>query len=119
MTFCNAPKVIPPGWRLRSSPDGTYISTLTKEGMGVVFSFETFDKEAKDCPPMGPGKYAHISISRNNKYPSWDEMRDYIYDPMNDDWFDRQRDVVMFLPPPEQYVNVHKNCFHFYQKVGK
>jgi hypothetical protein len=25
--------------------------------------------------------------------------------------------MVMFLPPREQYVNIHKNCFHLHQTL--
>ena len=118
MTKCYVPNPVPLGWHLGCFGDGVIISKRFNDGLGCVFSWEEFDGTESDCPPMGPGKYAHISLSRDGHYPSWDEMRDFIYDPMNDDWIDRKRDMVMFLPPKNQYVNQHEFTFHFYQKSG-
>ena len=79
------------------------------DGLRALFSVDT--QEVQD---MGYGEYRHISISRENKYPGWDEMRDFIY---SCGLFDKTKDVIMFLPPKKEYVNLHSNTFHFYQKI--
>lgn len=106
----NMPLVIPCGWKPYAGV-GVYKETVS--GLLAIYSIDTHSMADLDCPPMGSGKYNHISISQKDKYPEWDEMRDFIYDC---GLFDGDRDVVMFLPRKEDYVNVHKNCFHFYQK---
>lgn len=104
------PLVIPVGWM---PFQGFAIWKTQSSGLGALFSLDEHSDSDIDCPPMGAGIYCHLSLSRKDKYPEWDEMRDFIYDC---GLFDSKRDVCMFLPPKEQYVNVHENCFHFYQK---
>ena len=52
----------------------------------------------------------HLSISREDRYPDWDEIKSARYDLMPDNMT-----VAMLLPPKEEYVNVHKNCFHLHE----
>lgn len=104
------PKIIPIGWKPFR---GIALKKETLSGLCVLYSIDKHGYSDIDCPPMGAGFYSHISISRKDKYPEWDEMRDFIY---SCGFFDSERDVCMFLPPKKQYINVHPNCFHFYQK---
>ena len=46
-------------------------------------------------------------------YLTWDEILDVRYA-----FFDESDEVYQILPPKEEYVNVHKNCFHLWSKVG-
>ena len=110
MSVMRMPLVIPLGWKPFK---GVSIWTETVSGLCAIYSIDTHDLGDIDCPPMGAGDYNHVSLSRTDKYPGWDEMRDFIY---SCGLFDENRDVCMFLPPKEQYVNQHPNCFHFYQK---
>jgi len=52
----------------------------------------------------------HLSISRPDHYPSWDEIKLARYDllPAN-------ITMALIFPPPEEYVNIHPNCFHLHQ----
>ncbi|NPV81906.1 MAG: hypothetical protein HPY52_16870 [Firmicutes bacterium] len=52
----------------------------------------------------------HMSISHPDRYPTWDEIRDARYQFMPHDIT-----VAMLLPPPEEYINIHENCFHLWQ----
>lgn len=52
----------------------------------------------------------HLSISHPFRYPKWDEIVDARYTLLPNNCT-----MAMFLPPREQYVNVHKNCFHLHQ----
>jgi hypothetical protein len=52
----------------------------------------------------------HLSISHPARYPSWDEIKKARYDLCPKDIT-----MVMFLPPPAEYVNVHNYCFHLHQ----
>jgi hypothetical protein len=49
----------------------------------------------------------HISVSHPHRYPKWDEIRQARYDLVPNEAY-----MVMVLPPAEDYVNVHENCFH-------
>jgi len=52
----------------------------------------------------------HLSISHAKRYPSWDEIKGARYELMPHDIT-----VAMLLPPPEDYINVHQNCFHLWE----
>lgn len=52
----------------------------------------------------------HLSISCPHRYPSWEEIRAARYDLLPLDIT-----MAMLLPPPEEYVNLHPNCFHLHQ----
>jgi len=52
----------------------------------------------------------HLSISHPSRYPTWDEIKAARYQltPHN-------ITMAMILPPPNEYVNIHENCFHLWQ----
>jgi len=52
----------------------------------------------------------HLSISRPDRYPNWNEIRDTRYELLPDNCT-----MAMMLPPKEEYVNLHKNCFHLHE----
>lgn len=62
--------------------------------------------------PVGPNGSMrwHMSISRNDRYPNWNEIRDARYELVPDDVT-----MAMLLPPKSDYVNIHTNCFHLHE----
>lgn len=52
----------------------------------------------------------HISISHPRRYPKWDEISDARYALLPN-----EVTMMMYLPPREEYVNLHKNCFHLHE----
>lgn len=52
----------------------------------------------------------HLSISCQHRYPDWGEIKAARYDLLPADIT-----MAMLLPPPDEYVNVHPNCFHLHQ----
>lgn len=52
----------------------------------------------------------HLSISHPHRYPNWDVIADARYS-----LIPNEVTMVMFLPPREEYVNIHKNCFHLHE----
>lgn len=112
------PEVIPAGWRIVPIPETPGYQMLARRlanGLMATFSIETYADTADpaEAPPCGGGRYRRVVLSRKNMYPTWDEMRDFIY---SCGLFDHTRDVIMLLPPPELYLNLHPNAFHFFQK---
>lgn len=52
----------------------------------------------------------HVSISNSKRLPRWDEVKYVRYQLMKPDIT-----VAQILPPKENYVNVHENCFHLWE----
>lgn len=52
----------------------------------------------------------HMSIAHPKRYPTWDEIRDARYMTIPNEVF-----MAMHLPPKQEYVNVHQNCFHLHE----
>ena len=52
----------------------------------------------------------HISISHPSRYPTWEEIKRARYELTPKDI-----EMVMHLPKPENYVNIHENCFHLWE----
>jgi hypothetical protein len=52
----------------------------------------------------------HLSISCSTRYPGWEEIKDARYSllPVG-------LTFAQILPPLNQYVNVHPNCFHLWE----
>jgi len=59
------------------------------------------------------GRWLHVSISRADRLPSWDELKRVKADFMGDRW------AVQFLPPASHYVNEHPNCLHLWHNLDE
>lgn len=62
-------------------------------------------------PPHGELGW-HMSISASYRDPTWEEIRDAWYDLIPDA---ATRNGAMFFPPKDEYVNVHRHCFHIHE----
>lgn len=58
------------------------------------------------------GKW-HMSISHPTRYPTWDEIKEARYR-----FVPNKPMMAMLLPPKEQYINIHPNCFHLHEIEG-
>lgn len=113
------PLVIPAGWWKCPEQSGLkMIMTTTASGMCATFTIKHYPgpPSCRDlCGPMEQvGTFKRLILSYRDRYPTWDEMRDFI---RHCGLFDRTRDVVMVLPPDREYVNKHPYAFHWWQKV--
>jgi hypothetical protein len=52
----------------------------------------------------------HLSISREDRLPSWEEVRDARYALVPD-----AATMALLLPPRSEYVNVHAFCLQLYE----
>lgn len=52
----------------------------------------------------------HLSISHPTRYPSWDEIKEARYR-----FVPNEVTMAMLLPPREEYINIHSNCFHLHE----
>lgn len=55
-------------------------------------------------------RFLHISISRDDRYPSWDEMVAVVEAIAGPDL-----DMAMIKPRRSDYVTPHPNCFHWWE----
>lgn len=55
-------------------------------------------------------KLWHLSISHPGRYPKWDEIFSARYA-----LIPNEINMAMYLPRREEYINIHKNCFHLYE----
>lgn len=56
--------------------------------------------------------WEHVSVSLENRCPTWDEMAKV----KNAFWNDEET-VVQFHPARSQYVNVHPFCLHLWRRL--
>ena len=59
------------------------------------------------------GKWEHLSLSRPDRLPSWDELRE-----AKNEFFGRQAMAVQILPPESEYVNLHPYVLHLWRFLG-
>jgi hypothetical protein len=102
-----APLILPPNWEELSLPsnlarvEGACFAR-TDRSMTVIMTREDHNGTS----------WLHISISRRDRYPTWEEIRF-----AKDLFIGRDMDSVMILPRKEDYINLHPNCFHLYHRL--
>lgn len=52
----------------------------------------------------------HLSVSSQDRDPTWAELKEIRYRLASHDIT-----MVMVLPPPAEYVNVHEHCFQMHE----
>jgi len=57
--------------------------------------------------------WEHVSVSRRDRCPTWDEMCQ-----VKGLFWDDDDCVVQYHPPKSQYVNNHPYCLHLWRQVG-
>lgn len=54
-------------------------------------------------------RWAHVSLSRPSRLPSWDDVRE-----VKDAFIGRDRKAIQVLPPEAEYVNIHPHVLHLW-----
>lgn len=57
--------------------------------------------------------WEHVSVSRRDRCPTWDEMCQ-----IKAMFWDDDDCVVQYHPPRSEYINNHPNCLHLWRPVG-
>jgi hypothetical protein len=60
--------------------------------------------------PTDNGYAWHLSISRRDRDPTWQEIATARYRILPD-----VQEMAMYLPPLDEYVNAHPYCFHLHE----
>jgi hypothetical protein len=91
------------GWRQIGRlplPEGIEAIAYQKGPCRVLISHE----------PRGGKMRWHLSISVADRYPGWEEIKDARYHLLP-----LELTFAQILPPPGEYVNIHRNCFHLWE----
>lgn len=56
--------------------------------------------------------WEHVSVSRLDRCPTWDEMCQ-----IKDMFWDADDCVVQYHPPKREYVNIHPFCLHLWRPL--
>ena len=57
--------------------------------------------------------WEHVSVSRRDRCPTWDEMCQ-----IKALFWDEDDCVIQYHPPRSEYVNNHPNCLHLWRPIG-
>jgi hypothetical protein len=96
--------ILPAGWRrikmpFRASADHYAKAFASNNGLRVLITYDQYDGQ----------KWAHISMSRSDRLPSWADVRK-----VKDLFIGSDEKAIMVLPPDSEYVNAHPFCFHLF-----
>lgn len=69
---------------------------------------------ASDGGFLGEQVWEHVSVSRQDRCPTWEEMCAI----KSLFWIDPEDCVVQYHPPRSDYVNCHPFCLHLWRPVG-
>lgn len=96
-----APSRLPSSWKMIQSPlPASSHAFAHVSGLAVMSSLAT----------MANGtRWMHISCSRKNKLPSWEDLKAIKRWFIGDD-----APAVQVLPREADYVNIHPNCLHLW-----
>ena len=78
---------------------------LKKDFVGEWYAFG----ECVVCVSIDNG-YFHISISHDDRLPTYEEVKEARYEFAPDDIH-----MAMIFPPKKEFVNLHNYCFHLWQ----
>jgi hypothetical protein len=79
---------------------------------GCFFVKLRHNQEVRVIASDGLG-WEHVSVSRSDRCPTWDEMCQ-----IKDLFWDEDDCVVQYHPPKEDWVNNHPNCLHLWRPIG-
>ena len=88
--------------------------TIGGNGHGVFMIRSKVDNEFLRIIASSDYDWDHVSVSRHDRVPNWDEMCQ-----IKDLFFEEDETVMQLHPPKKDYVNNCSNCLHLWrsQKV--
>ena len=101
---------VPEKFRLRSGRLGSDESF----GNNGAFHVKLKHDQMVFCIASDGEGWEHVSVSRQDRTPTWDEMSQV----KRMFWTDDDC-VVEFHPPVSEYVNFHKHCLHLWRPVAE
>lgn len=65
-----------------------------------------------DVEPRKEGIWIHVSFSRRNRTPTYEDMT-----LIRKAFFPKDRVVAQVFPPTDEHVNVHQHCLHLWCRI--
>jgi hypothetical protein len=85
----------------------------TNDGNNGAFTWRTLKGQIR-CIASDQEGWEHVSVSLENRCPTWAEMC-----LIKNLFWDEEDCVVQFHPPKSMYVNNHKYCLHLFRPIGQ
>jgi hypothetical protein len=83
------------------------LKSMNCDSMEIIHCYKA-DRDIDIIHSIDNGKH-HISISTPNRQPSWNEIKSIKYQLLP------YVNMAIMFPPKDEYVDVHKYCFHIYE----
>jgi hypothetical protein len=81
-----------------------------ENGVGPLSVILTVDYYGQFEP--GAGDWLHMSVTRSNRLPSWEDLVI-----AREELGFKDRMFVQLLPPTKYWLNVHKYCLHLFSRM--
>lgn len=105
MEMPTPPVILTAGFQEIMSPVPRSRAYVNFWGLKVMVSVDTIE---------GGDKYLHVSVSKDNRLPTWDELRE-----VKDIFIGTDREAFQFFPFQQEYVNACKNCLHIWSCLNR
>ncbi|SRR6266568_882588 len=70
-------------------------------GLRVIITVERHPPDSR--------RWQHISVSREDRYPSWEDLL-----AVKEEFIGEEEEAYQVLPRASEYVNIHPNVFHLW-----
>jgi len=100
---------VPEKFRVTNGPMGSD----ARYGNNGAFIVPLLHAQKVQVIASNEGGWQHVSVSRKDRCPTWEEMcqiKNLFWD--EDDW------VVQFHPAKSDYINNHPYCLHLWAPIG-
>ena len=102
-----SPRVLPAGWELREDYENAKVYR-SAGGLAVIAEVAFYPPDNRGAQP-----WLHVSVSRADRLPSWEDLRE-----IKDLFCGRDRLALQILPPEAEYVNWHPFVLHLWVCLG-
>lgn len=93
------PKVIPSDWQILQ-PFGDGYAYKTRDGLRIIASTADYEDGRE---------WLHVSVSRADRLPNWDDLKRVKNVIVGMDRF-----AYQIFPPASEHVNIHEFCLHLW-----
>lgn len=97
---------LPPVVRL---DDGRTLHEIERTPVSVAYRSTDGLTVIASLDPTPHGMLRHVSCSRRDRLPDWDDLK-----ALREAFFPADRDVIQVLPRAGEYINVHPRCLHLF-----
>lgn len=99
-------------WRTEVEPARKNFPQLEPTAAGDTFGAFMFPNGLRVIVGDGEG-WEHVSVSREDHCPTWDEMHW-----VKNLFFKDEEAVMQLHPPASKYINQHPYCLHLWRPTG-